>query len=131
MIPPQPSAATHTRPTLRRRIIGNSNLKCQKPPHRHIGTQTPAPQRCPAAHCAELVHVQNPSMQLPPGPHWALVMQVPQVPSTHACPPPHWLLAVQWVQTPSTQARPGSTRGPFAPGLQSSNVEHPPHLPSM
>ena len=57
-----------------------------------MATQTPEPQRCPAAHWVVVEHVHTPSVHSPLAPHCAFVAQVPQVPCTQACPPPHWLL---------------------------------------
>jgi hypothetical protein len=55
----------------------------------YISTQTPAPQRWPAAHCPSLAQMQKPKEHCAFGPHWSFVEQVPQVPPTHASPPPH------------------------------------------
>jgi hypothetical protein len=85
----------------------------------HIATQTPEPQRCPAAHCESAVHVQKPALHWPIGPHCEFAAQVPHVPPTHASPPPHWLLAVQFVQTPPMQASPCTPNGPDWLVLQS------------
>jgi hypothetical protein len=35
----------------------------------HIGTQMPAPHRCPDAHCWEVEHAQNPLVHCPLLPH--------------------------------------------------------------
>jgi hypothetical protein len=99
----------------------------------HIETQTPAPQRCPAAHWLLDEHTQKPSVHWPFGAHWALVTQVPHVPLTQACPPPHWLLAEHEPQAPWTQASPPDCCvGPNAPiWLQSAYVEHAAHAPAI
>jgi hypothetical protein len=98
----------------------------------YIATQTPAPQRCPVAHCWSMVQMQKPLVHWPVAPHCAFVAHVPQVPPTHACPPPHWLLAVQFVQTPLTHASPGGPCGPLNMLLlQSANVVHGPQEPFL
>jgi hypothetical protein len=97
----------------------------------HMDTHTPAPHRCPAAHCWLPVQVQNPAVHCPVVPHWALVTHVPHVPATQASPPPHWLLAVHAEHLPLMHASPLAVPGPNPPVLQSANVVHAPQTPLM
>ena len=71
-----------------------------------MGTQIPAPQRWPAAHCWAVEHVQKPSVHCPLEPHWELVTQVPHVLCAQTCPPPHWLFDVHALHMPLMHARP-------------------------
>jgi hypothetical protein len=78
----------------------------------HIETQTPAPQRCPDAHCCAVEQVQIPFLHCPSGPHWTFVTQVPHVPWAQACPPAHWLFDEHALQAPAMQASPGRPTDP-------------------
>jgi hypothetical protein len=124
-------------PRLTSRASIQASLPSRLPPRSigdpYISTQTPAPQRCPGAHCELLEQVQKPASHVPVGPHWELVTHVPHVPSTHACPPPHWLFAVQAAQAPLMHARPfwgmDDPTGSPPPWLQSSNFAQAPQTP--